>query len=187
MALMEKCDSNLKKDPSPATKSEKVEEDFKLPQLLQRLPQELFDRIYDFTFTARPGVRFIDHQKSVPADSAVRFVQGCNFLLVHPGRLRSGLDPFRYRSYTVERIPAQDRVAKPCNIHLLHVDRASRQRYADTFFGGADTFFVFVETDVLVEFMGSLQSSHKELVQARLSLERTELEEQATCLPVRQD
>lgn len=65
-----------------------VNEDFKLARLMQTLPQELYDKIYDLTFTASQGERQICNDHAAGdwpyLDSAVQNI--LNFRLLHVDR-----------------------------------------------------------------------------------------------------
>ncbi|KAK4494306.1 hypothetical protein PRZ48_014604 [Zasmidium cellare] len=81
----------------------------KLRALLESLPQELHDRIYDLTFTAEPGIHYID-----------RFWGGEHH------RLYISRPLFQW----------------PDSANLLHVDRASRKQFAESYYGGNGAVFV---------------------------------------------
>lgn len=88
-----------------------------LRRLLESLSQELFDQIYDLTFTATPGVRQIFHKRYLEdktpklitlSTSKTRHLQFCG-----------------YDSRS-----------------LLLVDRASSMKFAESHFGGKGAVFV---------------------------------------------
>lgn len=75
---------------------------------LADLPQELYDTIFDFTFTAEPGIRYLD-----------RFSPDCT-----------------------ELCNARPLFRVPDSVHLLHVDRTSRNQFARSYYGGDEAVFV---------------------------------------------
>ncbi|CZT24143.1 uncharacterized protein RCC_09860 [Ramularia collo-cygni] len=79
---------------------------------LQKLPQEIFDQIYTLTFTAPPGIRD----------------------LANPSETRG-----RYPSDTIPQDVAPTSIDFGTN--LLHVSRASRAKYASTYYGLGDFRF----------------------------------------------
>ncbi|KAF2166093.1 hypothetical protein M409DRAFT_23820 [Zasmidium cellare ATCC 36951] len=104
-----------------------------------KLPQELFDRIYDFTFTAEPGVRYLD-----------RF------------------NPYHHPMYIPRPL-----FQKLDSINLLHVDRASRKQFAESFYGGDGAVFVMTGhaqrpawwiKPACIEWLSILPSQHRALI-----------------------
>ncbi|CAK1358701.1 unnamed protein product [Cercospora beticola] len=97
---------------------------------LENVPQELYDMIYDMTFTAEPEVRVIYPENVRPVGDQDP-----------TGKLKPG------RSIHVSRNQAFS--------HLLHVDRRTRARYAQSHFGQWSLMIVFgiVMLDRLVKAM----------------------------------
>lgn len=81
-----------------------------LSELMQTLPQELFDNIYGLTFTATPGLRELGYIRS--------YDDGRTFHRCQRGRQFLGAD----------------------SRALLEVDRASRAQYASSYYGQGSMF-----------------------------------------------
>ncbi|KAK4494307.1 hypothetical protein PRZ48_014605 [Zasmidium cellare] len=110
---------------------------------LESLPQELYDHIYDLTFTANPCVHYLDrfYPRSVASFAKI-------------SKLSKVARPL---------------FQKPDSPNLLHVDRASRRKFAQSFYGGHGSVFVadhlvcgFV--DRIGRFIRSLPEEHQEMV-----------------------
>lgn len=97
----------------------------KLRALIDSLPQELYDEIYDLAFTAEPKIR-IYSGKDIDEDLVLGFAELERASLQRVVKLN-------------EAIP-----------RLLHVDRASRKKFAESYFGHPDSTFVYT-LDVLRE------------------------------------
>ncbi|PIA89260.1 hypothetical protein CB0940_06720 [Cercospora beticola] len=92
--------------------------ELELRERLENLPQELYNYIYDLTFTAEAKIRIYTYDEDrgrVPA------------------QLRDAMKHYSKRVVTVHERPP----------HLLHVDRASRQNFAKSFYGNPDSIFIF--------------------------------------------
>lgn len=91
-----------------------------LRQGLDKLPPELEEMIYDFTFTADAKIRMYSRE---------------------PGRRGIALTRARLhelaQGYSKEIVTVND---MPC---LLHVDRASRKKFAESFYGNPNSLFIF--------------------------------------------
>ncbi|KAK4494840.1 hypothetical protein PRZ48_014196 [Zasmidium cellare] len=105
-----------------------------LPELLQTLPQELFDRIYDLTFTAGTYERKIVLPESLRkwAEQDSSKVQYVKLGITDPRprgyQRRENTHPHFDSSFT-KGMRAPDTIA------LFHVDRTSRLKFAMSFFG----------------------------------------------------
>lgn len=99
------------------------------------LPQELYDEIYNLTFTAAPGPRY---PVQMTCSLATSMRQDSLFRDVH-------LAPVPFQGH--------DSVA------LLHVDRASRDKFAKSYYGGPDAFFMFDDCRVCRKWLKSLNAS----------------------------
>ncbi|PPJ60190.1 hypothetical protein CBER1_10118 [Cercospora berteroae] len=97
---------------------------YTLRERLEALPQELYDMIYDFTFTAEAKIRLYGwhSQSQCQLDS--------NYLISN-AELHKIADVYSKKIVTVDEIP-----------HLFHVDRASRKKYAESFYGNPSSVFV---------------------------------------------
>lgn len=97
-------------------------------RLKTKLPAELYNIIYDLTFTADTKVHF--------------FV--CSHFCPH-----CGTGPKTQRGLAIsERKHNQAKSCKHMTVnarlpHLLHVDRASRRQFAASFFGGPSSFVIY--------------------------------------------
>ncbi|GIZ41104.1 hypothetical protein CKM354_000442000 [Cercospora kikuchii] len=88
-----------------------------LRERLESLPQELYNHIYDFTFTATSRIRIFG------ISPWARFYLTTSVLPDTSSRRVVTFD---------ERLPS-----------MLRVDRASRKKFADSYFGGEDSTFIF--------------------------------------------
>ncbi|PIA88751.1 hypothetical protein CB0940_06721 [Cercospora beticola] len=88
-----------------------------LRERLESLPQELYNHIYDFTFTATSRIRIFG------ISPWARFYLTTSVLPDTASRRVVTFD---------ERLPS-----------MLRVDRASRKKFADSYFGGEDSTFIF--------------------------------------------
>ncbi|CAK1358715.1 unnamed protein product [Cercospora beticola] len=89
-----------------------------LHELMDMLPQELYDQIYDLTFTAAAKIRIYIYGRGYSRGRA---------------QLTAATKHYSRRVVAVnEKIP-----------HLLHVDRASRQKFAESYYGNPNSIFLF--------------------------------------------
>lgn len=97
---------------------------------LESLPQELYDMIYDLTFTANPEIRVVYLESDPPAGDE---------------------DPTSKLGPEGSKHVSRNRAFS----HLLHVNRRTRARYAQSHFGRESLIIVFgiVMLDRLVEAM----------------------------------
>ncbi|WPB02624.1 uncharacterized protein RHO25_007260 [Cercospora beticola] len=86
-----------------------------LRNLLESLPQELYNHIYDLTFTAEVKLRFYSMKREMG------LLQLEELAATYPERV-----------VTINEKPP----------HLLHVDRKSRAKFAASYFGGESVFVV---------------------------------------------
>ncbi|CAK1358714.1 unnamed protein product [Cercospora beticola] len=117
------ADGNSEHDSSTDSKSD-IEskssvdtEVLELRERLESLPQELYNHVYDLTFTANPRIRIYGFSRWA--------------------RLYLCVAVYRYaisgRVITLdERLPS-----------MFRVDRASRRKFAKSYFGGEDSTFIF--------------------------------------------
>ncbi|GIZ41103.1 hypothetical protein CKM354_000441900 [Cercospora kikuchii] len=106
-----------------------------LRERLENLPQELYDYIYDLTFTAEAKIRIYSHENSYGPTSSM---------------LSNATKHYSQQAVEVNERPP----------HLLHVDRASRQKFAKSFYGNPDSTFIFSTGHFPVRekpFMGLMQ------------------------------
>ncbi|PPJ60191.1 hypothetical protein CBER1_10119 [Cercospora berteroae] len=89
-----------------------------LRELIDRLPQELYDQIYDLTFTAESKIRIYNYGRGYTHTLAPLTVATKH----HSQRIVA----------VNESIP-----------HLLHVDRTSRQKFAESYYGNPNSIFLF--------------------------------------------
>lgn len=119
-----------------------AEETAQLRTRLENLPQELYDEIYDLTFAAEPGIRYLD-----------RFVP--------EGLKKDKIRPL-FRG--------------PDSVHLLHVDRASRAKFAKSYYGGSGAVFMATShsdrhgrnrdgTRSCITWLLEVPESHREMIQ----------------------
>lgn len=108
-----------------------------LPSLIQTLPRELIDEIYNLTFIANPGKRHI-HSLGPPPD-------------------RQDFTP--YRSLDLSKL-----FASPDSISLLHVSRSSRETFAASFFGGDGAVFLCETTMDLITFSIVFGSEYRGMI-----------------------
>lgn len=151
--------------------------DEKLPQLLQTLPQELFDRIYDEVFTAPSGIRKIAHKTTTTAAPGPEHDEiQCQIVnLKRHGIVGRDLA----NNYGVMELKDFNPQIRDPNIHLLHIDRVSRQKFAATFFGGKNLFWVFDDTWCPANFVQTLEAQQMDMIRAGLLEKRTEAEDLA--------
>ncbi|GIZ41117.1 hypothetical protein CKM354_000443300 [Cercospora kikuchii] len=112
---------------------------------LARLPQELYDQVYDLTFTANAAVRmFFDEAVYKDRGALNMFSSGSTF--GPAGQLHKHLSgvqqPRRY---------------------LMHVDRASRLKYARSFYG-QDSIIVVCGASGLTTLLGKMHCDHVPLL-----------------------
>lgn len=95
-----------------------------LRERLDELPPELWEMIYDFTFTAEERIRLYGwhSQSQCQLDSDY---------LISNAELHKIADVHSKKIVTVNEVP-----------HLFHVDRASRKKYAESFYGNPSSVFV---------------------------------------------
>ncbi|PPJ60189.1 hypothetical protein CBER1_10133 [Cercospora berteroae] len=122
---------------SPTNQEKHEEEDTAaLRERLEGLPQELYNEIYNLTFTAAPKIRFFyefcDSEKEPTIEGAKSSIEK---RIVH-NRLFS---------------------------HLMHVDRASRLQFAKSHFGQGSILVTFGWDD-LIEVLRAVQADHLPLL-----------------------
>ncbi|CAK1358707.1 unnamed protein product [Cercospora beticola] len=103
---------------------------------IENLPQELYDRIYDLTFTATPKVRVY----CMCADTR-EYLRLDRQIAVFSAKLNISVN---------EKLP-----------HLLHVDRCSREKFAKSYFGHPGSIFIFCG---IAPNQICIQSSHFDLI-----------------------
>ncbi|GIZ41102.1 hypothetical protein CKM354_000441800 [Cercospora kikuchii] len=91
-----------------------------LRERLDELAPELWKMIYDFTFTADTKVRLYNR------DPGSKYGHGLTLAM-----FREATKAYSEEVVTINEIP-----------HLLHVDRASREKFAQSFYGNPDSLFV---------------------------------------------
>ncbi|KAF7193935.1 hypothetical protein HII31_04825 [Pseudocercospora fuligena] len=106
-----------------------------LSELMQTLPQELFDDIYNLTFTAEPGLRDLGRICS--------HNWGRSFVRYHRGQQFLGADTRA----------------------LLQVDRASRAKYASSYYGEGSIFIAHTAYAAMT-WMHSVAPEHRSLIAA---------------------
>lgn len=107
-----------------------------LRELLETLPQEIYNDIYDLTFTAEPGVRDLGYiSRRVPLGGPY-------------GRPKDAGKPFLGSD----------------NRGLLQVDRASREKFAQSYYGGEDAVFVAQSGITAGVWLDSLEWKHEALI-----------------------
>ncbi|EME78302.1 uncharacterized protein MYCFIDRAFT_212355 [Pseudocercospora fijiensis CIRAD86] len=116
---------------------------------LATLPQELYDNIYDLTFTAADGVRDLGE---IESSQESRF---------HFARLRFAHRNFRPSAVEVFREDPGAPFTGKDSRTLLQVDRASRRKFAASYYGG-----VFLARNRLtaVTWLRSVSLQHRALV-----------------------
>lgn len=110
------CTTQSKDGISPSNDDSRAS--LELHELMDMLPQELYDQIYDLTFTAEAKIRIYNFDENYGPT---------------PAELRDATKQYSEQVVSInERIP-----------HLLHVDRASRQKFAESYYGDPDSIFLF--------------------------------------------
>lgn len=107
-----------------------------LRERLDALPPELWEMIYDWTFTAGAKIRMYSWEP-----------ESQYFRRVTCAELHELAQGYSNDMVTVNEIP-----------HLLHVDRASRKKFAESFYGNPNSRFV-VSPSWIAQF-----PTHKKLV-----------------------
>lgn len=111
------------------------------PELRARLgslPQEIYDDIYNLTFTAESGARIISYKL---ADCSV---------VMRP----------------THRMDESKRFCGRDSISLFLVDRASHTRFAKSYYGDMGAFFVFMDCRKMSEWFRSLQPKHRNMLRS---------------------
>lgn len=145
------------RDASP-TPQDAAREPRELSELMQTLPQELYDRIYDHTFTAMPGMRFVGHKFPDHDDDYCCWLPSYmsveQFCQINP--FPFGIDSRHARTSLVKH----GLFTKPDSTVLLHVDHQSREKFAASFFGGQGTFFAFDQWALMEPFFRTVDPGH---------------------------
>lgn len=125
------------------------------------LPPHLRTKIYNLTFTAVPATHFVGHTHLYRTSSYAeqRFISAADF---------------RANNSTLASSPINVQVsrgvgkcclfASPDSATLLHVDRASRQRFAASFFGGVGARFECDDLFEMAAFLASLDPGHAAMI-----------------------
>ncbi|KAF2162718.1 hypothetical protein M409DRAFT_26955 [Zasmidium cellare ATCC 36951] len=113
-----------------------------LQEVMQTLPQEIFDHVYDLTFTAGTYERRIRE----PALGKIRWAYKFGKRTEPQERQYVEVDMTDFR-------PARPQIEDE-DLGLFHVDRATRQKFAASFFGNGT--FVFERGSLLRHFVNRL-------------------------------
>ncbi|KAF2162719.1 hypothetical protein M409DRAFT_26956 [Zasmidium cellare ATCC 36951] len=111
-----------------------------LVALVQSLPTELYDEIYDLTFTAATGPRY-------PARIILQKPTRGTEREVHSDRRPIELVTHQFQGHDT--------------IALLQVDHASREQFAKSYYGGPDALFMFNRRKDGERWLKSLNDRHR--------------------------
>lgn len=96
------------------------DDSYALHERLDELPPELWHMIYDLTFTADAKIRLYCRESDAECTNPWSLAMYQGLAKIYPKEL-----------VTVNEIS-----------HLLHIDRASRNKFAESFYGNPDSLFV---------------------------------------------